>query len=84
MYKIYFDDRPLFLSGQLTDELKVYAHHDDAVHTGVNHPHHVPQGGFVIDGEVGAKLSRHCGKYTVPATCFFDERCHDSLHGSIK
>ncbi len=31
MYKIYFNDRPLFLSDRMTDELQVYAHHNDAV-----------------------------------------------------
>ena len=29
--KIYFNDKPLFLCDRLTDEIKVYAHHDDAV-----------------------------------------------------
>ncbi len=28
---IYFDDRPLFLTTGITDEINVYAHHDDAV-----------------------------------------------------
>jgi 8-oxo-dGTP pyrophosphatase MutT (NUDIX family) len=29
--KIYFDDKPLFLADQLTEEINVYAHHDDAI-----------------------------------------------------
>src|SRR5258708_10903793 len=29
--KIYFNDKPLFLCDRMTDEISVYAHHDDAV-----------------------------------------------------
>ena len=29
--KIYFNDRPLFLCDEMTDEIRAYAHHDDAV-----------------------------------------------------
>ena len=29
--KIYFNDRPLFLCDEMTDEIKGYAHHDDTV-----------------------------------------------------
>ncbi len=29
--KIYFDQRPLFLCDEMTDEIRGYAHHDDAV-----------------------------------------------------
>ncbi len=29
--KIYFNNKPLFLCDHLTDEIKVYAHHDDAI-----------------------------------------------------
>ena len=29
--KIYFNDKPLFLCDEMTDEIKGYAHHDDAV-----------------------------------------------------
>ncbi|HET6255093.1 MAG TPA: NUDIX domain-containing protein [Puia sp.] len=29
--KIYFNDKPLFLCDEMTDEIKRYAHHDDAV-----------------------------------------------------
>ena len=29
--KIYFNDRPLFLCNEMTPEIAVYAHHDDAV-----------------------------------------------------
>jgi 8-oxo-dGTP pyrophosphatase MutT (NUDIX family) len=29
--KIYFDDKPLFLADHLTEEINVYAHHDDAI-----------------------------------------------------
>lgn len=29
--KIYFDDRPLFLCDEMTDEIRAYAHHDDAI-----------------------------------------------------
>jgi 8-oxo-dGTP pyrophosphatase MutT (NUDIX family) len=29
--KIYFNDKPLFLCDELNDEIKTYAHHDDAV-----------------------------------------------------
>lgn len=29
--KLYFDDKPLFLCDALSDEIRVYAHHDDAV-----------------------------------------------------
>ncbi len=29
--KIYFDDKPLFLCDHLTEEINVYAHHDDAI-----------------------------------------------------
>ena len=29
--KIYFDDKPLFLCDRLTEEINVYAHHDDAI-----------------------------------------------------
>ncbi|GGA95299.1 NUDIX hydrolase [Puia dinghuensis] len=29
--KIYFNDKPLFLCNEMTDEIRVYAHHDDAV-----------------------------------------------------
>lgn len=29
--KIYFNDKPLFLCDEMTDEIRVYAHHDDAV-----------------------------------------------------
>ena len=29
--KIYFNDKPLFLCDEMTEEIKVYAHHDDAV-----------------------------------------------------
>jgi len=29
--KIYFNDKPLFLCDRMTDEINVYAHHDDAV-----------------------------------------------------
>jgi 8-oxo-dGTP pyrophosphatase MutT (NUDIX family) len=29
--KIYFDNRPLFLCNEMTPEIAVYAHHDDAV-----------------------------------------------------
>src|SRR5580692_6411110 len=40
--KIYFNDKPLFLCDRMTDEIRAYAHHDDAVliddfsHPGVN------------------------------------------------
>jgi 8-oxo-dGTP pyrophosphatase MutT (NUDIX family) len=29
--KIYFNDKPLFLCDRMTDEISLYAHHDDAV-----------------------------------------------------
>src|ERR1700735_4829076 len=29
--KIYFNDRPLFLCDAMTEEIRAYAHHDDAV-----------------------------------------------------
>jgi 8-oxo-dGTP pyrophosphatase MutT (NUDIX family) len=29
--KIYFNDKPLFLCDEMTDEIRAYAHHDDAV-----------------------------------------------------
>jgi 8-oxo-dGTP pyrophosphatase MutT (NUDIX family) len=29
--KIYFNEKPLFLCDRMTDEIKAYAHHDDAV-----------------------------------------------------
>jgi 8-oxo-dGTP pyrophosphatase MutT (NUDIX family) len=29
--KVYFNDKPLFLCDELTDEINAYAHHDDAV-----------------------------------------------------
>ena len=29
--KIYFNDRPLFLCDEMTDEIKRYAHHDDTI-----------------------------------------------------
>jgi 8-oxo-dGTP pyrophosphatase MutT (NUDIX family) len=29
--KIYFNDKPLFLCDEMTEEIKTYAHHDDAV-----------------------------------------------------
>lgn len=29
--KIYFNDKPLFLCDEMTEEIKAYAHHDDAV-----------------------------------------------------
>jgi 8-oxo-dGTP pyrophosphatase MutT (NUDIX family) len=29
--KIYFNDKPLFLCDELTDEINLYAHHDDAI-----------------------------------------------------
>jgi 8-oxo-dGTP pyrophosphatase MutT (NUDIX family) len=29
--KIYFSDKPLFLCDEMTDEIRAYAHHDDAV-----------------------------------------------------
>ncbi|HEV3413937.1 MAG TPA: NUDIX domain-containing protein [Puia sp.] len=29
--KIYFNDKPLFLCDEMTDEIRKYAHHDDAV-----------------------------------------------------
>jgi 8-oxo-dGTP pyrophosphatase MutT (NUDIX family) len=29
--KIYFNERPLFLCDEMTDEIRAYAHHDDAV-----------------------------------------------------
>ncbi len=29
--KIYFNDKPLFLTDGMTDEIQVYAHHDDAI-----------------------------------------------------
>ena len=29
--KIYFNDKPLFLCDRMTDEIRLYAHHDDAV-----------------------------------------------------
>jgi len=29
--KIYFNDKPLFLCDEMTEEIKGYAHHDDAV-----------------------------------------------------
>lgn len=29
--KIYFNDKPLFLCDEMTDEIRSYAHHDDAV-----------------------------------------------------
>ena len=31
-YKIYFDDKPLFLCDQVNAEINAYAHHDDAVY----------------------------------------------------
>lgn len=31
MYKIYFNDKPLFLTDRITAEIEPYAHHDDAV-----------------------------------------------------
>ncbi len=31
-YKIYFNDKPLFLCDGLNDEIRAYAHHDDAVY----------------------------------------------------
>jgi len=30
-FKIYFNDKPLFLCDEMTPEIKTYAHHDDAV-----------------------------------------------------
>jgi 8-oxo-dGTP pyrophosphatase MutT (NUDIX family) len=29
--KIYFSDKPLFLCDEMTDEIRTYAHHDDAI-----------------------------------------------------
>ena len=29
--KIYFNDKPLFLCDEMTDEIRAYAHHDDTV-----------------------------------------------------
>ncbi|HEV3326297.1 MAG TPA: NUDIX domain-containing protein [Puia sp.] len=29
--KLYFNDKPLFLCDAMTDEIRIYAHHDDAV-----------------------------------------------------
>ncbi len=31
MFKIYFNDKPLFLTDRITAEIEPYAHHDDAV-----------------------------------------------------
>lgn len=39
--KIYFNDKPLFLCDQMTDEIKTYAHHDDAVLIDEFSPHAV-------------------------------------------
>jgi len=30
-FKIYFNDKPLFLCDEMTDEIRSYAHHDDAI-----------------------------------------------------
>ncbi|HTR28535.1 MAG TPA: NUDIX domain-containing protein [Puia sp.] len=29
--KVYFNDKPLFLCDEMTDEIRTYAHHDDAI-----------------------------------------------------
>lgn len=39
--KIYFNDKPLFLCDRMTDEISVYAHHDDAVLIDEFSPHAV-------------------------------------------
>lgn len=39
--KIYFNDKPLFLCDRMTDEINVYAHHDDAVLIDEFSPHAV-------------------------------------------
>jgi 8-oxo-dGTP pyrophosphatase MutT (NUDIX family) len=39
--KIYFNEKPLFLCDRMTDEISVYAHHDDAVLIDEFSPHAV-------------------------------------------